>query len=79
MKDTNSVTGQNLRKIMLCCDMTSIYDLNYNSIDKLVYANDQLWRINFLHELISTRQGELEVPGFTSDEVSDMIDFICVT
>ena len=40
--------------------------------------NDQLWRINFLHELISTRQGELEVPGFNSEEISDMIDNICV-
>ena len=81
MKDTNSVTGQNLRKIMLCCDMSSIYDLNCNSIDKLVYAEvpkDQLWRINFLHELISTQQGELEVPGFNSEEISDMIDNICV-
>ena len=82
MKDTNSVTGQNLRKIMFCCDLNSISDLNCDSINKLVYSevpNDQLWRINFIHELLSTRNDELEVPGFTSDEISDMIDFICVT
>ena len=29
--------------------------------------------------VLSTRNDELEVPGFTADEISDMIDFICVT
>ena len=82
MKDTNSVTGKNLRKIMFCCDLNSISDLNCDSIDKLVYTdvpNEEIWRINFLQELISTRQGELVVPGFTSEEISDIIDNICVT
>ena len=82
MKDTNSVTGKNLRKIMFCCDLNSISDLNCDSIDKLVYTdvpNDELWRINFLQELISTRQGELVVPGFTSEEISAIIENICVT
>ena len=82
MKDTNSVTGKILRILMFCCNPNSIYDLNYDSIDKLVYSevpNDQFWRMNFLHELLSTRNDELEVPGFTSDELADMIDFICVT
>ena len=82
MMDSNSVTGHNLRRIMLSCDLKSIHELNCSAVDHLVYSeipNAQIWRIDFIHELLAIRQGEIEVRGFTSNDISDMLDNVCIS
>ena len=67
---------------MLSCDLKSIHELNCSTVDHLVYSeipNAQIWRINFIHELLAIRQGEIEVPGFTSNDISDMLDNVCIS
>ena len=80
--DASSVTGANFRKLMLLCNRTSIEDISPNDIDSLTYQeipNDDHWRIDTVKELINVRQGHLELPGFTHNEVEHLLTFTCVT
>ena len=67
---------------MLSCDLNSITDLRCNLVDTLLYSqipDEQLWRIGLIHELLNIRVGEIEVPGFTPDDISDILDFTCIS
>ena len=77
-----SVTGRNLRKIMLSCDLSTISSLNVFDIDSLDYFPIPIldeWRIGFIKELLCTRSGTFEIPGFTTEEISDLLNFACVS
>ena len=82
MYDSNSVTGSNLRKIMLQCDSTSVVDMKCDDVDNLVYADlpmTEKWRVGVIWELMQTRLDNVEVPGFTKDDISDILNFVCIT
>ena len=78
----NSITGRNLRKIMLLCNLNSISDLNNSDIDKLEYSvtpEREKWRIRFVEELLNIRHGKMEVTGFTQENITEMLDYVCVS
>ena len=80
--DCNSITGKNLRNILLLCNKNSISSLSGNDIDNLTYnqvPEDESWRIDHLNELLNIRSNSLEVPGFTSDEITDIINIVCTS
>ena len=77
-----SVTGRNLRKLMLICDHSLISSLTPSDIDSLEYfpiPNLEEWRISFLKELLSTILGTIDVPGFTTEEISHLINIAYVS
>ena len=80
--DCNSITGKNLRNLLLLCNKDNISSLNENDINDLTYnqvPENEMWRIGLLNELLNTRSSSLEVPGFTSDELTDMINIVCTS
>ena len=81
--DASSLTGSNFRKIMLMCDKTSIKDVEVHDIDQLTYfecPENEVWRISLINELINIRANPSKLlPGFTIDEVEDMLSFACVS
>ena len=77
-----SVTGSNLRKLMLLCDKNSISNLNSSDIDFLCYQpvpDIELWRLDLIEELLETRHGNSNIEGFTPKEISEMIDYLCIS
>ena len=79
--DCNSITGKNLRKIMLFCDADSISSLNFTDIDNQTYSEipeSELWRVTLLEELLMVRQGKMDIPGFTPNEITNLLDDICI-
>ena len=81
--DTRSLTGSNFRKIMLMCDKDSIENVNIYDIDMLNYANcpeNEKWRLSLVDELIEIRTNPSELlPGFTLEEIEDMLCHVCVS
>ena len=78
--DCNSLTGKNLRNIMLLCNKENTNSLQESDINGLEYhpiPENETWRIDLLTELLNTRSLITEIPGFTPDEVSDLIKFVC--
>ena len=74
--DTRSITGSNLREILLLTDKNDIYDLCKEDGKLITYKEvpeAELWRIESLKELIDVRWGRSE---FTEKEIEQMINFV---
>ena len=68
--------------IMLQCDKNSLHSLMISDIDALVYfpiPDQEVWRIDLIRELLDTRLDIIDVPGFSSEEITDIINFACVS
>ena len=77
--DVRLTTGHNLRTMMILANKNSIEELNVGNVDfeyLRVEENDE-WKINIVKELIEIRSGGLEVPGMDSDELEEILEFIC--
>ena len=80
-KDSRTITGSNLRNILLLTDLPTTDDLSprvtieYNEImDK-----DQ-WRVNILKEILDMKFGGLDTPdGWSRDELDEIVHFVCVS
>ena len=67
---------------MLLCDKNSISNLNSSDIDFLCYQpvpDIELWRLDLIEELLETRHGNSNIEGFTPEEISEMIDYLCIS
>ena len=80
--DCGSTTGRNFRKIMLSCDKNSVFSLSSSDIDCLQYfpvPEHEKWKIPVLEELLETRKDFTELQGFSSEDITSMIDYLCVS
>ena len=79
--DTRSVTGHNLRTLMLKSNVNDIRALrpehavrNYKEVPL-----DEEYRIAFIKELIEVRHDAVEVDGFTDEELEEILSYLCVS
>ena len=80
--DVRSVTGANLRHIMLLCEKNSIKDLTPDDALNTKYhepPEDEMWRLGVLDKLLEVQYGDLTVPGFNVEELAMMRSNICTT
>ena len=40
---------------------------------------ENMWRIPMIQEIVNLKQGDLEVEGFDSDELNDLLDHLCTS
>ena len=79
--DARSITGSNLRNILLKTDKTSIQDLVPNDVLNIEYhpiQEDENWKVSTIQELIEAKNSNLEVVDFTDDELDKIMEFLCV-
>ena len=80
--DTNSITGSNFRRIMLLCKKSNISEIEDSDISNLIYCQvppNEEWRINLTKDLLDARTDPDVLPGFTFAEITDMLEFACVS
>ena len=79
--DARTVTGSNLRSVMLQSGLNSLKDLSIDKICNFDYTveEDQVWTIDFARELIELRYTENEVPGFENQELEDILEHLCTS
>ena len=80
--DCLSVTGSNLRNIMLLVQKTSILDLVPEDAYKVVYhemPENEAWRVGFVTEITDVKFGEATIEGFSKKELNVILDSICTT
>ena len=77
--DMRPTTGHNLRYIMIQTGKSSIEDLTVEKEDLKYHEvpDAEAWRIDFLKEVVALRYGDLEVSGFSLDELMDIQESIC--
>lgn len=67
---------------MLLCDKESIKTLNVNDFEVLSYKPIPIgeeWRIDVVNELVGVRSQDAELPGFTSEDIKEMLNFVCTS
>ena len=77
--DTRSITGSNLREILLMTEKNNISELDKEDGKSITYKEvpeEELWRIESLKELIDVRWGRSVLSGFTEKEIEHMIHFV---
>ena len=78
--DCQSVTGSNLRNIMLLVDKSSIGDLCVEDSSNISYhpiAQEDLWRVDLINQTVDALWGVNTVEGFTRDELSHILGYAC--
>ena len=81
-KDTLSVTGNNLRNIMLLTGKHDVDCLLASDLDGMTFSqvpDSERWRLNFLSELIDLKNRECFVPGFTFHEYDEIVHYLCTS
>ena len=81
-KNCQSVTGSNLRKIMLLVGKHNVDDLEVSDAYKVKYTvvpDDDLWRLDLANEITEIKFGDLQVEGFTWNELQEILNEVCTT
>ena len=77
-----SVTGHNLRQIMLETGKTDIHQLGDVKIAVIKYhpvRNEDKWKISVVQECIDVKLGKLIIDGFSVEELDEICSHLCVS
>ena len=80
--DTQSVTGNNLRKILLLVGKEDVDDLNPHDANDITYApipEEEEWRVGLVKEITDVKFGRMSVEGFSTEELNDLLRFVCIS
>ena len=81
MLDVRSVTGDNMRKIMLLVGKTRVEDVGMEDLSKLTYhklEEQAMWKVPMIKEIINIKSDEMKVPGFQYAELDVILEHLCV-
>ena len=76
--DSQSVTGSNLRNIMLLVDKSRIDDLCVEDSFNVKYhpiPQEELWRVGLINQTVDALWGVNTVEGFTREELSYILGY----
>ena len=80
-RDVRTTTGSNLRTIMLQAGLNRLEDLKVSNCDfdynKVGEAD--VWRLDFVRELVELRNGDLVVPGMNHEDLEVILEYLCTT
>ena len=78
--DVRSITGSNLREIMILVGKNSIGEVEKGDIDSFKYhepPTEERWRLGLLDELLDLQHGDLVLPLLNEDEIEQIKNSIC--
>ena len=82
-KDCKSVTGKNLRHIMLLLGVNNIADITTNACKSMKYhiatEGEEKTRLDMVKELIDVKRNNCHLQYFESNEIDEMITYLCTT
>ena len=80
--DTRSITGANIRKLLILTKKDNIDSISAKDIDDIEYEeifNEDLWRVNVIKELTDVKFGQLNIEGFSDDEFKEILHYACTS
>ena len=80
--NVRSVTGYNLRRIMLETGKTNVDQLNDVGIENIEYhpvSDEDKWKILVIKECIDVKYGRLNIDGFSSEELEEISSHLCIS
>ena len=80
--DVRSITGSNIRNILLLTEKDAFADITKRDIRELKYkeiAKDDFWKIGFIREIIEVKNEQLGLNDFTKEELNDILAYLCTS
>ena len=80
--DVRSITGSNLRKIMLSVDKPNIELLDVHDANKFQYHKikpEDSWKLSFAREITDLKFNKLSLDGFSFEELEDILFHIATS
>ena len=80
--DTRSITGSNIRRILLLTKKENIDQISDRDIDGIIYAEileDDKWRVDLIKEVTDVKFGQSTIEGFTLEECEEILQFACTS
>ena len=79
--DVRTITGSNLRNILLLTNKLHIDDLHAGLVDSIEYhqiKEEDKWRVGLLKELIDLKHGKMTLPeGWPPGDLETILNFLC--
>ena len=82
LHDARSITGSNLRNILLMTEKSNVRDLLPHDVDKMEYhplPEGEKWKISIIQEIIENKNGNLNINNLSDDELENTLEFLCVS
>ena len=79
-KDTRSQFGDNLRRLMILTRRQTIEQMTDEDIRNIIthpVPQEEFWRVDISRELQRIKSNDLRVDGFDSQEVNELLVYIC--
>ena len=78
--DVRSVTGSNLRNIMLLLDKSKVEEVRTEDWNNIVYfkqQNEDKWKNSLIWDIIETKAGVTDILSFDFDELELILHNVC--
>ena len=80
-KNTETVTGRNLKKILIESEQSNIKDADFKNIKFCELSKDDEWKIQLVNEMTDIRQGKLQLDfnngeSMENNEIDILIDIV---
>ena len=82
MHDVRSVTGSNLRNILLLTEKDTIEEISIHDIKKLKYhkvTDENAWKIDLVKEITEIKNHQLSLNEFSMEEITDILKNLCTS
>ena len=79
--DTQSVTGRNLREILLKTQVDDVRLLKSSDV-KTKYRDipkQEEYRVDVIKEIVDIKNGQLDIQGFDTNELDQILEYVCVS
>ena len=79
-QDVRSVTGRNLREIMILLGKTSVNDVNKKDIENIEYFPmdaAEKWKVEAIKEIIDVKNGVADIENFELEELETILIHLC--
>ena len=79
--DTLSVTGRNLRDILLKTKVTDVRLLKSSDVTNKYrdIPKQEEYRVDILKEIVDIKNGQLDLQGFDTNELDQILEYVCVS
>ena len=80
--DVRSITGSNVRNILLLTEKDTIEHVTKRDVKKLKYhkaAIEDSWKIDIVKELIEIKNDQLSLNDFTKEELNEILTHLCIS
>ena len=75
-----SVTGSNMRNIMMLVGKDRVEEVRREDLDRITYhdlEDTKKWKIPCIMEIVDAKVGQLDIDGFTNEELEEILNHLC--